>query len=718
MFDITKFSGEIPRIHPRLLPEGFAQVSSNAKLENGVLTPYRKPRVISDTVPANAKTIYKAPEGWLYWGQDVDVVQGPVDEDRIYYTGVNVTEPRLRVGGASYALGIDAPTTRCTSALKKNTEYLTIENKEIGLRQDRTTRTSSGSVATVSIADNTATVVITHETGLTPSQAQSVVNSLRYRNASTAAAMVPGLKIVRLTRIKDNGGRTYDEDQNPIGSDTRILEDIGSVVRVGDTTLEYTFPTPLAQSGTDEAGQNDPPTLTVDGLNPSFASGGSATLLFANCLISTVESGQAIREIRLTIEGLANAVVNHDLSETLVYSYTYLSKFDEETMPAPLSASLLWSPGQGIRLTGIVPSPDTTRVDRKRIYRSQTSASGSTDLYFVAEIANNVTVFDDSPDNLPPQEPVPSLDYDKPLDNMVGLVSMPNGMMAAFRGRTLCFSEPYRPHAWPEKYRLRTDFTIVGLATAGDTLVIMTTGCPYVAQGSHPANMRMERIEVNYPCVAKRSIVDLGYAVAYATNEGLVRIDQGGARLVSQSLFTPTQWRAMQPSTFVASQHQGRYILSHDDRGTPVRRKCTIIDLTGDQPFIIRTNWRPRGFFFDVGDGDLFYIDGTGAILQFDYLGGENEQMTWRSAPFSVPFFTNPGVILIESDKVGSRSRMTCKLYADGKLVSTTTRMNRVERLPSGYRAKVFEVEIVSNVQVYGIHLARTMSEIVARQSA
>ena len=715
--DITKFSGEIPRVHPRLLPDGFAQVSSNAKFENGVLTPYRKPRVIGDSVDPATKTIYKAPDGWLSWGQDVDVVQGPVDEERLYYTGVGVPDAKLRVAGAVYGLAIAPPTTRCAAALKKNAEYLTIEDKEIGIRQDRTTRTSSGSVATVSINNNTATIIIANAAGLTPAQAESLVDSLKYRNASTAAAMVPGLKIVRLTRIKDSGGRSYDENDNPIGTDTRILEDIGSVVRVGSTTLEYTFPAPVAQSGTDEAGQNDPPTLTVDGLNPTFANGDPAVAIFDNCSINTVESLQTIKEIRVSIEGLANAVVDHDLSESIVYSYTWLSKFDEETPPAPLSSSLLWSPGQGIRLTGIPASVDTTRIDRKRIYRSQTSASGATDLYFVAEIANNVTVFDDSPDNVPVQEPIQSLDYDPPLPDMIGLVSMPNGMMAAFRGRTLCFSEPYRPHAWPEKYRLRTDFTIVGLATAGDTLVIMTNGCPYVAQGAHPANMRMERIEVNYPCVAKRSIVDLGYAVAYATNEGLVRVDQGGARLVSGNLFTPTQWRGMQPSTFISSQHQGRYILSHDDTGTPVRRKCTIIDLTGDQPFVIRTEWRPRGFFFEIGGGDLFFLDGTGAILQFDWLSGQNEQMTWRSAPFTLPFLSNMGVILVEGDKVGSRSRMACKIYADGKLVSTTTRMNRAERLPDGFLAKKFEIEIVSNVQVYGIHIARTVDELKARPS-
>ena len=45
-----------------------------------------------------------------------------------------------------------------------------------------------------------------------------------------------------------------------------------------------------------------------------------------------------------------------------------------------------------------------------------------------------------------------------------GLIALPNGMCAAFVGKTLCLSVANRPHAWPESYQKYTDAPIVALA--------------------------------------------------------------------------------------------------------------------------------------------------------------------------------------------------------------------------------------------------------------
>ena len=68
-------------------------------------------------------------------------------------------------------------------------------------------------------------------------------------------------------------------------------------------------------------------------------------------------------------------------------------------------------------------------------------------------------------------------------------LQMANGMMAGFFGRTVCFCEPYRPHAWPEKYQVTVDSDIVALAAVGTTLFILTKGAPHWAQGSSPDAM-------------------------------------------------------------------------------------------------------------------------------------------------------------------------------------------------------------------------------------
>ena len=84
------FSGEIPRLVPRLLPEAAAQNATNARLESGDLAPYRKPKFIEriTSIPAGQiKTIYRHGDTWLAWDDVVYAAPGPVAADRLYVMG-------------------------------------------------------------------------------------------------------------------------------------------------------------------------------------------------------------------------------------------------------------------------------------------------------------------------------------------------------------------------------------------------------------------------------------------------------------------------------------------------------------------------------------------------------------------------------------------------------------------------------------------------------
>src|SRR4030067_1131225 len=97
--------------------------------------------------------------------------------------------------------------------------------------------------------------------------------------------------------------------------------------------------------------------------------------------------------------------------------------------------------------------------------------------------------------------------YHMPPATMTGLISLPNGMMAGFAGNELRLSEPWFPHAWPFGYRQTTDYPIVGIGSFGTTIVIGTTGTPYLVGGSSPDGMSLERIARYWPCLAKRGMV-------------------------------------------------------------------------------------------------------------------------------------------------------------------------------------------------------------------
>lgn len=412
---------------------------------------------------------------------------------------------------------------------------------------------------------------------------------------------------------------------------------------------------------------------------------------------------------RALIASLGAGTVNPDQSQTILYTYTWVTTLDEESEPAPLSNELLWSQGINVTLTGFIAPPAGRPIDRMRIYRSQTGALGDTLLYLIKERAVSTASFVDISGDNPIQEQLPSLDYNQPPAGLSGLVAMPNGMMAGFVGKRLYFCEPYRPHAWPEKYILTTDYEIVGLGVFGSAVAVMTVGQPYIVAGTAPDTMTMERIEVNLPCVSARGIVDLGYSIAYPSPEGLVTIGTGGAQLVSRALISRDQWQKLKPASFVAGSFAGRYMAAYTAGAVT---SVLIIDLTGEQPFITYASDHATAMFNDIATGSLYYVRGA-QILEWDAIDSPPGSYTWRSKRFVHGGHINYGVFQADADPLdGAAPAFTARLYADGALKATVTRPNDVCRLPSGFLARVWEVELVSNMKVRAIALASSPSEL------
>ena len=450
---------------------------------------------------------------------------------------------------------------------------------------------------------------------------------------------------------------------------------------------------------------------------------------------------------------------------TRLYVYTLVTEFGEESMPSPISDEVQWRPGQTVTLSGFQPGISGRGITHQRIYRSQTG-QGGTQLFFIAERAVGTGNFTD---NIPVGdffEPVPSTFWSPPPAGLSGLTAMPNGMMAAFDGKTLYFAEPYRPHAWPEIYTLTVDYPIVGLGAFGTSLAVLTTGNPYVASGTSPESMILEKLELNLPCICRKSIVDMGYAVVYSSHDGLVVVSQGGARVVSESLFSRDDWQEINPGQLVAGQYDGRYYASfiYVDRNQQEQLGTFILDLTGQQPFIIRTEVQTRSFFYDIETGALYYLD-NGSVYQWDAPGRPNAQQVWHSKTFVMPRPTNFGALLLEVRQEMSDDEMRAleelvdevqrerdtwyaggelggeingaaigmapiggdllpivpsiardvavNVYADEKLVATVSRFGRMARLPSGFKASRWEIEVTGDMPVEQVTLATSGAELM-----
>jgi len=282
-------------------------------------------------------------------------------------------------------------------------------------------------------------------------------------------------------------------------------------------------------------------------------------------------------------------------------------------------------------------------------------------------------------------------------------------MMAAFTGRELCFCEPFLPHAWPIKYRLKTDYSIVGLAAFGTMLAILTTGTPYRADVPHPDLAQMAKIEENLPCVSARGIVDLGYACVYPSPEGLVLLSVSGAQNATRGVVTLDQWQAMNPAGFVAAQWNGQYMASHQPVGASTR-EIALFDVRGQVPSITRMNHAAQDLDNDLTSAKIYMLIGGTDVQEFHATGAAPATYRWRSKLYDLPFPNSYSVVQIDGTPgAGASPAHQVRVIADGTVIHTSTVLNGIYRLPGDIRAEEWQIEIEGNADVETIVLAESM---------
>ena len=383
----------------------------------------------------------------------------------------------------------------------------------------------------------------------------------------------------------------------------------------------------------------------------------------------------------------AENMAPENLAESVVYAYTWVTSLGEESAPSPVSGDVLMAPGRTATITLAAAAPTGRLITKKRLYRSVTTESGVTDLFFITELDAATTTFTDSLSNTP-QEAITTRDFDAPLASLRGLTALPNGIMAAFSGREVYFSEPYIPHAWPTKYSQRVNAEIVGLAALGASLIVLTKQNPWRLDGLHPDSMSLLKIEANFPCLAKRGIVDMGYSAVYPSNDGLVEVTgDGSARLISSALWDREQWRALAPASFRAAQFIGRYAFSHDPLGNSSRR-LAFLDLTGEMPFIIpvdSANYLDLHYAIDTGRLIGLKSDGV-TVASIDDPGAGLRTAIWESKPFMLPSFDTFSTVKIDATAppAGVTPVFEFRVYTENhSLLHTITEPNQFKRLPA-----------------------------------
>jgi len=391
-----------------------------------------------------------------------------------------------------------------------------------------------------------------------------------------------------------------------------------------------------------------------------------------------------------------------DTALETVYVVTLVSAFGEEGPPSDPSGFVLrWddvdtNPGFGeVEVT--LPGVPTANLDitKKRLYRVESGGQ----YQLVTELTAATGTYTDNVLSEQLGLALESIEWDAPNAAMQGLTVLPNGILAGFFDNTLAFCEPYLPHAWPIDYQLAFDDPIVAIASISGGLIVTTTGQPWLVTGSSPEAMAQMMLDVNQPCLSKRSMVDMGGYAIYAGHDGLIAVGGTEAQVITSQVLTREQWQALNPSTIHGYRYDRAY-LGFYDGGSFL--------FTPGQGIEFYDTVASAGYY-DLSDDILYLIQGAD-ITQWDK--GNPLTYTWRSKIHEIP----PGSAGFSCGKVIAYTYpVQLTVYADGETVVThTVQSPSMFRMPSGFTlSRDWQIELQGVNEVSSVQIASSPGELV-----
>lgn len=455
-------------------------------------------------------------------------------------------------------------------------------------------------------------------------------------------------------------------------------------------------------------------------------------------------------------------------AESRVYVATLITAFGEESSPSSPevvagNADGTWTV-TGLNTMGI-NTTDYPNITKLRLYRTLTSRTG-VDYRQVAEwdIGSRPASYNDTVTNetLVTRTTMDTLGWGLPPAGLKGLISVAGGFLAGYIGRTVYLSVPYYPHSWPEEFQFAVEDDIVGLGTTGNSIVVCTKGRASVLYGQTPDVMALAKINGVQPCLSARSIVSITGGVVYASTDGLVMFD-GSANdgaIISRAWVTKDEWLSrFHPEDQMASVYQDRYFAFYSSQlGFTVGFDDPITGFTElqvDGVSSVDIDTLTGQTLVTIGDTVYEWDSDPAAVLTY----------VWRSKPMQLARPCNMGAIQLRGSFTGSTSNLqlppaqgvdgyainsgvlngprdnsvlpgfggsvngppawmamgeapappsdgpqiATKVFADGVLVWTGAITDeRMQRLPSGYKAHMMEVEVEGTSPLFSITLADT----------
>lgn len=444
-------------------------------------------------------------------------------------------------------------------------------------------------------------------------------------------------------------------------------------------------------------------------------------------------------------------------NQSRAYVVTWVSAFGEE---GPPSSPVVDTGKVDATWTVTLPTAGVGDIadynlSKARIYRTVTVGSTASYFYVTEVTIGTVSYADSALDaTVSANEILPSTDWSPPPSDLQGFVAMPNGMIAGWRNNELWFCEPFRPHAWPAAYTNVVEYPIVGLGVINQTLVVCTAGYPMVATGINPSAISLSKLAAFEPCMSRGSIVSAPEGVYYASPNGLVLVANGVAGLVTEGLIHKDEWNRLSAvATLRATRLANAYyaygtarvgfaqpdafqedMVQQDDFSgsysgiliDPTNQRVAFNTLSSEDPTANVFNDAWSGEVLLIRDDVLYRID----IVDETYT---RDVVLWRSKIFQPQdkknfqalriYFEVPVWAPTLNNTRNTSSPQTLaedqyglvRVYADGRLVMTRELRTSGElmRLPSGFKADFWQVELEHRVKIFSFQMATSVKELM-----
>lgn len=446
-------------------------------------------------------------------------------------------------------------------------------------------------------------------------------------------------------------------------------------------------------------------------------------------------------------------------------------------------------PGQTVKIAvGNISDTDIAKagVNKVYIYRSEVTSSGQALYSYVDQFDINPSHVTNNPNatwntggwyeyldkkaNTQLGEACPSIYWDPPVDGLKGLVSLQNGLFAAYKDSTVYVSDWNAPHAWPYEHTVTIDYPIVGLGSFGNTIVVCTEAAPVLIVVQDPTNPTTKAIQENCPCVSADSIVNTRNGVIFASQNGLVLINSTSPTFITEKLLTQDEWLPLHPESlkgaFLNNTYYGFFtnptdtaagfifdldsytystvynsIVSSGMVYTTQHAKVVYNDIEQSQLYVCyplengtqyslcsfasdsRINksfrWRSK---VNVSPQGLFNLSAARVMMTSQSFQKENEhiwegKLTGSSLAARV-MDGEPINGWCKTNELELADATVFNYYVDGELkYSREVKDSKPFRLPSGFRGETIEVEVKSNAYIHSITLASSMGELVEGES-